>query len=231
MDWMLVVTVLLGVLAFLFARDERRRGNAYQAYCSSHGYRFVETSAQGFHGLAPIFLDTSQATRWRLMSQEWRYVITGQYNSTSFTAFEYRSVETFTGSDPVIITPTTPRDRRKQTYGVLLWEQPDARLPEFLMVPETMWKRFEEALGRQNIGFPDDSSFSGLYRLQGYDESAVRQLFAPAVRNHLRQHGRLHLAGFRTQLIWWTEARLPSATQLPAFLAEGDALRRLFYKP
>src|SRR6266566_2389755 len=147
MDWMLVVTVLLGVLAFLFARDERRRSNAYQAYCSSHGYRFVETSVEGFHGLAPIFLDTSQATRWRLMSQEWRYVITGEYNSMSFTAFEYRSVETFTGSDPVIVTPTTPRDRRKQTYGVLLWEQPDARLPEFHMVSGTMRNSGSRASG------------------------------------------------------------------------------------
>src|SRR5439155_13990354 len=110
MDWMLVVTVLLGVLAFLFARDERRRGNAYQAYCSSHGYPFVETSAEGFHGLAPIFLDTSQATRWLLMSQEWRYMISGQYINTSFTAFEYPAVQTFTGRAPVIITPTTPRD-------------------------------------------------------------------------------------------------------------------------
>ena len=101
-----------------------------------------------------------------------------------------------------------------------------------VVVPESLWKRFGEVLGqKQNIRFPDDPAFSRTYRLQGDDEVAVRGLFAPTLRAHFAAHGMLHLTGFRHQVVWWRDARLPSAAELPAFLAEGDAIRRLFPKP
>ncbi len=228
MDWRwLVVMAGAAALYFLFQRAEQRRSNAYRAHCRAHGYGFVETSEQGYHGLAPIFLDMSQASDRHRMFEEWRYVITGQYNGASFTAFEYRSAEQwFDSTRPYWGRPAW------SAHAVLLWELPDAQLPMFVVVPESVWKRFAEVLRqKQNIRFPDDPAFSHSYRLQGDDEAAVRGLFAPALRAHLAAHGMLHLTGFRHQVVWWREARLPSAAELPGFLAEGDAIRRLFFTP
>ncbi len=225
-QWLLVL-VGAAALYVLFRQNERRRSSAYQAYCHAHGYQFVATSDQGYHALAPIFLDMSQATHRHRMFQEWRYVITGQYNGAAFTAFEYRSAQDWQdGTRASWVRPP------QTAHAVLLWEQPDALLPMFLLLPETLWTRFAEAVHlKENIRFADDPAFSRAYRLQGDDEAAVRALFAPELRAHVTAHGMLHVTGFRHQVVWWQENRLPSAAGLPALLAEGDAIRRLFFRP
>ena len=162
------------------------------------------------------------------MFEEWRYVITGQYNGTSFTAFEYRSAQQWFDST----RPYSWGRPAWSAHAVLLWHLPDAQLPMFVVVPESLWKLFGEVLGqKQNIRFPDDPVFSRAYRLQGDDEAALRALFAPALRAHLAAHGMLHLTGFGHRVVWWREARLPSAAELRGFLAEKDAIRRLFFRP
>jgi len=209
----------LAVAVYLASRWwEQRRREDYESYCLTRGYRFERERPAGVEQLGPDF-ELFRAGH----SRRWGYTITGQVNGHPFTAFEYRYV---TGGG---------KSSNAHHCGVMLWETESRALPRFSLVPEGFLQRLGQRFGRKDFDFAEDEGFSNATQLQGDDEAAVRALFTPERRRFFTgaaiagtPRSDFHVAGAGGRLVWWREARLPPADELDAFLAEGDAVRRIF---
>lgn len=78
------------------------------------------------------------------------------------------------------------RTTHYQTVLVLRSELLD--LPHCTLRQQHAFDFFGKLLGFQDIDFEEDSGFSSAFVLQGEDESAVRALFGPAVREWFIEH-------------------------------------------
>ena len=206
------VVVAGGVALWARALQQRRR-EALESYCLTHGFTLERERPGGqepFREIVPAF---RQGHRRR-----WGYTISGRWNGRPFTAFEFS------------YTVSTGQSSHTHTVRALLWEAEDVTFPRFLCTPEGFWKRLGQKLGTQDLDFAEDAGFSTAYQLQGDDETAVRALFTPQIRSFLATHTGHHLAGGGTHLFWWQSGQFPKPEELDGFLAEGDAIRRLFLK-
>lgn len=217
--WALGLALTLGVVLAV-RLWEQRRCEAYEGYSLIRGYRFERERPGG--GPERQLADDFALFRAG-HSRRWRYLISGQVNGHPFTAFEYRFV---TGAG---------KSSHTQDCAVMLWEAQGRALPRFSLVPERFFMRLGQRFGVQDFDFPEDPEFSSATQLQGDDEGAVRALFTPVRRRFFAgasvagtPRSDCHVAGAGQRLIWWRATRLPPADELDAFLAEGDAVRRVF---
>lgn len=188
---------------------EQQHVMAYQAFCASSGYQFVAErpgAESDFTKIVPFF-DRGYARRWR-------HQISGQYNGVTFSAFQYD------------YTVSTGKSSATYRHAMILWSGSKA-LPQFTLGPETFFTRIGEVLGFNDIDFSDDPSFSNAYRLKGWDETSVRSLFTPLIRQQLSAIPGQHVAGADSFLFWWRDGALPGPDGIPAFVAAGDQLRAI----
>jgi hypothetical protein len=217
LPWAVFAAVLAGgAVAGVVAG--RRRREALEHYCLTHGYRFEAERPGAEAGLAGSFSLFGKGRHRR-----WGATITGRIGGASFTAFEY-SYMTGGGSN-----------NRRHRLTVMVWDLQETTLPRFRLVPENALNRLAQRFGAQDFDFADDPEFSRSYQLQGDDEAAVRKLFAPSRRAYLTTPAPdgsrpppHHVAGAGRQLLWWRVGGLPKPDQLDQLLAEGERLRRLF---
>jgi hypothetical protein len=94
--------------------------------------------------------------------------------------------------------------------------------PKFALGPEGWFSRLGQMLGMQDLDFPESPEFSNAYRLRGPDESSIRQLFTPEIREFFAATPQQHVAGGGQSL--------PSVDQLDEWLERGDHVRRRFFK-
>lgn len=188
---------------------EQQRVRAYEAFCASSGYQFVaeRPGAQSdFTQIVPFF-NQGYARRWR-------HQISGQYNGVAFSAFQYD------------YTISTGKSSATYRHAMILWSSSHA-LPQFTLGPETFFTRIGEVLGFSDIDFSDDPAFSNAYRLKGWEETSVRSLFTPLIRQQLAALPGQHLAGADSTLFWWRDGGLPGPDGIPAFLGAGDQVRAI----
>ena len=211
------IAIPLGILAAAVYRERRRR-EALEEYCQIRGFRFDRDRPGAEEALSPAF-----AIFQRGYGNSWGTTLSGQVGGRPFTAFEYTYVS---GGG---------RNRQRNRYAMMLWQAPGVSLPRFSLAPEGFFRRLAQRFGAKDFDFEGDDEFSRGYELQGDDEAAVRALFTQALRAFLVTPGpdgragpRHHLAGAGTQLLWWRRGRLPRPDALDQFIADGDALRRLF---
>lgn len=204
-------TIAIGAAAiWLQYYLEQKHVAAYQAFCATSGYQFVveRPGAQAdFTRIVPFF-DRGYARRWR-------HQVSGQYNGAAFTAFQYD------------YTVSTGRSSATYRHAMIKWTS-GKTLPQFTLGPETFFTRIGDVLGFHDIDFSDDPSFSGAYRLKGWEDDAeVRSLFTPQVRQQLTAIPGQHAAGADVTLFWWRDGGLPGPEGFEAFLAAGDQVRAI----
>jgi len=134
----------------------------------------------------------------------------------AFTAFEYA------------YTVSSGKSSQTYKFRVMCWEAGDKQLPLFAISPEGFWKRLGQKLGRQDIDFDDDPTFSEAYELRGPDEAAIRGAFTPRIRGVLGATPGQHAASSGNHLFWWKSGRLPKPDDLDPFFMEGESIARVF---
>lgn len=137
---------------------------------------------------------------------------------------------------------TIGRRDKTDTFGqtVLLFFDESLRLPSFSLRPEHLFDRLGNVLGFEDINFPEFSSFSKRYRLQGDSEQSVRSLFQPNLLKFYEKQkicteaqgatlvifpaddGRPHSQSIRLQTFkTYTESRLIQPNEVQPFLDTG----------
>ena len=190
----------------------QQRISAYQLFCANSGYQFVtdRMGAQTDYVAIVPFFDKGYSRRWR-------YEISGQYNATAFTAFQYD------------YTVSSGRSSTTYRHAMVRWTSPTP-LPQFTLGPETLFSRLGEALGWHDINFGDDPAFSSAYVLKGEHEMDVASLFSPDVRQQLLAVPGQHAAGAGSVLFWWRDGRLPGPEAFGPFLTSGDQVRAILLR-
>ena len=209
--WIGLAVVAVGGLIWVAIAMEKKRREALEQFCMMRGFAFERERKDGwraYQAAVPLF-DHGGRRRWG-------YTISGRTGKRDFTAFEYRY--------------TVSSGKNSQTYyfRVMSWQTGDAKLPVFSISPEGFWKRLGQKLGRQDIDFDDDPTFSSAYELRGPDEAAIRAAFTPRVRGVLGATPGINAASGGNQLFWWKSGRLPKPDDLDPFFMEGESIARVF---
>ena len=214
-QWLIIggVGALLGAGALVARSIERKRREAYEQHCLIRGFKFEVERPEGERRFRDFFEPFNQGR-----SRRWGYTISGERHGAPFTAFEYRWV--------------TGGGKSSQTHhiGGMVWELDDAVLTTFALTPEGWFSRLGQVFGMQDIDFDDAPEFSKAYRLKGPDESAIRALFTPEMRQFFAVTLGQQVAGGGRFLFWWHDGRLPKAEALDEWLELGDQVRRRFFK-
>ncbi len=189
---------------------ERRRQNAYAAFCLTRGYQYLpsRTNAEAQYAEVVGMFTTGG-------SHKWRDEISGMFNGRAFTAFEYQYA---TGAG---------RFRDVYTKAMIHWRVDRASLPQFTLVPANT-DLFRIGRTAQDIDFPEDKAFSRAYVLSGQEQAAVRVLFTPGLRTALASVPGQYVAAQAQDVFWWRDRRLPGPDEFEAFLTEGDRVLTLF---
>ena len=189
---------------------ERRRQNAYAAFCLPRAYQYLPSRSNAEAQYADIVGMFKTGG-----SHKWRDEISGTFNGRAFTAFEYQYA---TGAG---------RFRDVYTRGMIHWRLDRASFPHFTLVPASTYL-FRLGRTPEDIDFPEDKPFSKAYIVTGSDQAAVRALFTPGLRTALAAVSGQFVAAQAQDVFWWREGRLPGPGEFEAFLAEGDRVVNLF---
>lgn len=207
----LVFLVIFGIGAFInrYYEDKRREklevvsnklSMEYQA--KDEGEKLI-SNLQGFRLM-------SLGTNQKLYN-----VLRGQADQLQVVIFDY--------------CYTIGSGKNSSTYDqtVMLIETSDMNLPKFKMRPENVFHRIS---GVQDIDFDDAPVFSKQYLLQGDDETAIRQLFTPAILAHFTKEEGLCVEGNRDQLILYKNGKRLSPEDIPSFMKKHLGVAHLFVR-
>ncbi len=209
--WIGLGVALLAGLVALGLTVEKKRREALEQFCMMRGFKFERERKDAWRPFQPAVPLFDHGGRRR-----WGYTVLGRVGNRPFTAFEYA------------YTVSSGKNSQTYRFAVLCWETGDKRLPVFSLSPEGFWKRLGQKLGRQDIDFDEDPTFSDAYELRGPDEAAIRAAFTPQIRGRLGVTLGQHAASAGTHLFWWKRGRLPKPDDLDPFFMEGDGLARVF---
>jgi len=212
-QWLIMggVAVLVGGAALLVRAQERKRRTAYEEFSVIRGFTFEPERPDGERRFSEVFEPFNEGRRRR-----WGYTITGSKNQAPFCAFEYHWV---TGSG---------KNSSAHRLSGVVWERDDLALPTFALSPEGWFSRLGQMFGMQDIDFEESPDFSKMYRLRGPDETAIRKLFSPEIRQFFAATAKQNVAGGGRFLFWWQSGQLPPAERLDEWLEQGDHVRRRF---
>ncbi len=205
------IVAVIGGLIWLAVAMEKKRREALEQFCMMRGFTFERERKDAwrtYQAAVPLF-DSGSRRRWG-------YTIAGRVGKRAFTAFEYA------------YTVSSGRNSQTYRFRVMCWETGDKKLPLFAISPEGFWKRLGQKLGRQDIDFDDDPTFSEAYELRGPDEAAIRGAFTPRIRGVLGATPGQHAASSGDYLFWWKSGRLPKPDDLDPFFMEGESIARVF---
>ncbi len=207
------VAAVLGTGALISWARQRKRREAYTEYSLIRGFQYEPRHPEGERRFRDVFEPFQKGN-----SDSWRNTITGTKNQTPFIAFEY-----------VWTTGASKYQNRHHVSGII-WERDDVSFPKFALVPQGWLSRAGHIFGMQDIDFADSPEFSSAYRLTGPNESAIKELFTPEIRQFFAATPNQRVTGGGRFLIWWFEFELPSVTRLDEWLEGGDQVRRRFFK-
>jgi hypothetical protein len=166
-EWLLIVpvVVLIATAAGIAVTMERRRGDALARAGRELGLEFTREGDLLPHGLhrLPFFHGGTG-----------RNFLRGAAAGGELLVFDYS-----TGAR---------RDRgasSQRSHTVAAFRFRGLELPAFELGPAGVLARIAAALGARAIDFADHPEFSRRFTLSGADESAVRALFTPPVRQFL----------------------------------------------
>jgi hypothetical protein len=131
------------------------------------------------------------------------------------------------------LTYTTGNGKNSSTHRqtIIRFASSRLQLPEFTVSPEWFFHKFAKIFGFKDINFEEDAAFSSAFLLQGPSESAVRQMFGPAVRNWFSQRTGISAAGRGSQMFFFRAGQRVKADMIPGLLEEGFEFFKLVAAP
>ncbi len=222
MDFAITIGALILAVAvaawFLVKHYEQKRTQGFQAVAVELGMEFFpkgDDSLMDSKGNASVFLgDFSLFEQGR--SRKLTNLIRGRTQSVEVAIFDYRY--------------TTGGGESSSTYRqtVVRFESDALWLPKFELRPEHFGHRLAKLFGYQDINFPGHPKFSKKYLLRGETETAIREVFAPDVIEHLESLDRLHVAGHGSKLIVYRPNKRVRPAELEGFLTEAFGIYTQF---
>jgi hypothetical protein len=102
-------------------------------------------------------------------------------------------------------------------------------LPRFELRPEGFLGRIGSVFRGRGIGFEEDPGFSRAGRLKGPDETAIRQLFQPALRQQLAGEAGWSVEGDGHWLALYRHSKRIRPDQLVEFIESARRIAALFH--
>ena len=99
--------------------------------------------------------------------------------------------------------------------------------PDFTLGPEHWWDKIGDVFGHHDIDFGASEEFSKHYLLKGPDESAIRALFGAEALGFFAQHQGWSVEATGGALAVYRSGKRTKPEEMPPFLAETDAVRRV----
>jgi hypothetical protein len=119
----------------------------------------------------------------------------------------------------------TGRNLDTATQTVVHLRSPLLRLPSFLLRPKSSLAKLGQALGAApDINFEGAPAFNSMFLLRGGNETAIRQLFTPAVIRHFEQLPGISVGGSGGALVVYRDRKLAKPKDFPERLAEARAI-------
>jgi hypothetical protein len=209
-----MLLVCIGITVWLMWRHERKRTESLRAIATSLGAI-----------LKPKVAATEMAAlldRSRLGSHGHVCALTNLMEIAGTDELRIQVFEYY-----YCIGPDATGTHLQQT--VLRVQSPMLNLSEFVAHPEPFLYEYGEALGLQNINFPNDREFDRTFTVQGRDEAATRAVFTPAVIRFFREHPRLVLEGDGDRLLLYHPAKTLNPDELAVFVEEGKQATALIF--
>ena len=216
-EWWVILLVILvlgaGVIG-LMVLLERRRSGKIQEIANRLGLTFRRKPTDA-DNLLPTGCHVAEIGHGRAVSNVLEAARTDELN---LTLFDYQY--------------TIGHGKSSNTvYQTITRMQSDLfRLPAFLLFPETLLAKMGKMFGRADINFPDSPEFSRKYILRGDDETAIRGLFTPALRQALEGQDRLTIEGAGPLLFIFRKGRRLKPDQLPARIEQDKRIAALFFE-
>lgn len=145
-----------------------------------------------------------------------RNILTGRYNGTSVTLFDYHYV---TGSG---------KHRSTHSQFVAAFHLERIHLPLFALAPENIFDKLISMMGFQDIDFDHSPAFPAKYLLRGEDEFAVRSLFDGNLLDFFAYNLGWCVEGGDQWLIVYRTRRRVSPQEVTTFLEETALVHSAF---
>lgn len=107
---------------------------------------------------------------------------------------------------------------------VVLAQSNELALPAFELSPESLFQKFANLFGYQDINFDDDAEFSKSFRLQGLDAEQIREFFTAKRRRELLSQRSVSLEGNRDHFIFYQARRQPSVEDFKSLMERAFAI-------
>jgi hypothetical protein len=202
------LALVVGII-LLFKQAQKRRTEELQTAAYSLGYEFDETDRsllEGEFGQLPFFK--------RGRGGRSRNIVRRSNSGREVRLFDY--------------TYTTGGGQHSSTHrqSVVALFRKERSLPAFELRPENVFHRIASVVGFQDIDFDDSPAFSNRYLLRGADESAVRNLFAPSIRQRLVEEMGWFVEADGGWLMLTRHGKLVRPLDAISFLEECQALEK-----
>jgi hypothetical protein len=208
------VLALVGAVAYLAVRAERRRAAALRRAAEEMGFEFRADPVDGALGPYAGFPLFSQGRRRTI-----RNLLRGRAGGLEVAVFDYLYV---TGGG---------QSQHTWRQTVLTFEIEGETLPTFSLRPESVFDKIGHWLGFPDINFESHPRFSGSYLLRGDDEDAVRRLFGDRVLDYYEANTGVCTEGHGRRLVYYRPHKRIAPAEVRPFLEEGFRVLALFHAP
>ena len=200
----------LGVPFFAWGRRDRRE-KLFRNFAIQNGWGYYAWNDVAWNERAFIFNDRN---KYRLFSLG--YGMSGMVYNLAYRPFENGKISVF----DYYYDKVKGKFDVEGKATVVCFEFANYQLPQFALYPEGFWSEVGEFFGTKDIDFPTHPNFSSRYKLNGADETQIRQLFHPKVLNYLENMPVMHIDGFGTQIFIYTKDYLAPIESLDQFIYE-----------
>ena len=209
-----LLLVLMGVIAYLAYRAEKKRTVGWRQAANDLGFQFAPDPSEEILGRYPGFHLFSQGRR-----RDVQNLLRGKAGGLEVSIFDYSYV---TGSG---------KSRRTWRQTVLAFEIDDADLPGFSLRPEMWFHKVGQWLGYKDIDFDTHPTFSKRYLLRSEEEDEIRALFTDRVLEYYEDHPNVCTEGGGGRLVYYRAQKRVDPADARAFLGEGFDVLALFRPP
>jgi hypothetical protein len=116
------------------------------------------------------------------------------------------------------------KSRRAARQTVALVVRAGAGLPRFFLGPEGVFSKIGQALGAQDFDFASHPKFSGMFKLKGDDEAAVRAVFSSGLIEELERNPGITVEGLGDHLIVYREGKSVMPEEIVRFQKDTAAI-------
>lgn len=216
-QWLIII--ICGIVLSLIVsviRDwlkSRREMPVYRAVADSLNFTFSEDA--GMESLPrrdEFFLLTGKD------SQHIPYMLSGTIGNVEVKILDYIYA---------IFSSTQGRQRRSKQETLVMFQSPDYRWPDFMMIPDSFALKLTEILGMKDIDFDDAPEFSKRYLLNGSDEAAIRRAFRQEVTDAFARRKRWCLEAHGDVIVFRIKDKRVPPKDIRSFLEETIELLQL----